>query len=90
MRKFLFILILSTASCQDKIEIIPVDHFYDIKVERLKYDKLEECKADAIFEAEQFVDQLIDKWIKSQSTKEDDFPLKPRRPNAPQKIIGQD
>ena len=65
-----------------------VDHYYDIKVEKLKISYQEECRADAIEAAEKHVDAIIDKWIKEQSTNEVDFPLKPRRPVAPKKIIG--
>lgn len=67
-----------------------MDYFYDIKVEILKREKLEECKGDAIEEAEKFVDALIDKWIKEQNSINEDFPIKPIRPSAPEKIIGKD
>jgi len=89
MRIVLFILIISSISCQKKKEITPVEYFYSIKAERLKYEKLEECKEEAIEEAEKFVDALIDKWIKTQSTSDEEFPLKPSRPRSPEKIIGK-
>lgn len=90
MRYLVVILFLSLVSCQEKKEILPVDHFYDIQKDELRYKRLEECKGDAIEEAEKFVDALIDKWIKDQSSKSEDFPIKPRRPVAPGKIIGKE
>jgi len=90
MRIVLFILIITSISCQKKKEITPVEYFYNIKTERLKYEELEDCKEEAIEEAEKFVDALIDKWIKTQSTSDDKFPLKPNRPRSPEKIIGND
>lgn len=90
MRYTLVILMLVCFSCSEKKEILPVDYFYQIQVEQMKMDKLDECKDDAIDEAEKFVDALIDKWIKEQNSNDDEFPLKPRRPSAPEKIIGKD
>lgn len=90
MRILIAILLITLISCQEKKEIIPVDHFYDIKVAQLRVEKLDECKGEAIEEAEKFVDALIDKWIKEQNKNGDDFPLKPIRPRAPEKIIGKD
>lgn len=88
MRYLAVILILCLVSCtQKKKEIPPVEFFYNIKVERLKAQKIQDCKDDAIEKAEKFVDSLIDKWIKDQSTNEVDFPMKPKRPTAPGKII---
>lgn len=89
MRIILIISLLTLLSCEKKKDITPVDYFYDIKVERLKLEKLDECKGDAIEEAEKFVDALIDKWIKEQNNNDEEFPLKPRRPSAPAKIIGE-
>lgn len=89
MRYLLIIsLLLFVFSCKEKKEILPVDHFYDIKKSELLHGRLNECKGDAIEEAEKFVDALIDKWIKEQSDNNDDFPTKPPRPVAPEKIIG--
>jgi len=90
MRILIVILILTFFSCKKEREITPVEYFYSIKTERLKYEKLEECKADAIEEAEKFVDVLIDKWIKTQSTGDEKFPAKPNRPRSPEKIIGHE
>ncbi len=90
MRYLLFILVVTCFSCKKKKEILPVDHFYQIKVEQMKMEKLDECKGNAIENAEKYVDALIDKWIKEQNNNNDDFPLKPRRPLAPEKIIGND
>jgi len=90
MRSIFLILILSCISCKKEKEIVPVEHFYNMKVERLKYEELEECKAEAIEEAEKFVDVLIDKWIKAESQNDNDFPNKPARPRSPEKIIGKD
>ena len=88
MRYLLVILALVCFSCESqKKEIPPVDFFYTAKVEQLKMEKIQECKEDAVEKAEKFVDSLIDKWIKEQNNKEIDFPSKPRRPNAPPKII---
>ena len=89
MRYLAIILFLSLSSCSSKKkEIPPVSFFYDGKVEDLKAEKLQECKEDAIENAEKFVDSLIDRWIKDQNNKEIDFPNKPTRPNAPKKILG--
>jgi len=90
MRFFIVILSVTVFSCTStKKEIPPVEYFYDIKVEELRSEKMMECKEDAIEKAEKFVDSLIDKWIKEQNNKEVDFPIKPPRPSAPDKIIGE-
>ncbi len=73
-----------------KKEIPPVEFYFDQKKENLKAEEMEECRQDAIEKAEKFVDSLIDRWIKDQNNKEINFPIKPKRPNSPDKIIGQD
>ena len=89
MRILIVILSITIFSCSSKKkEIPPVEFFYDAKVEELRMEKIAECKEDAIEKAEKFVDSLIDKWIKEQNNQEIDFPIKPPRPNAPEKIIG--
>ena len=91
MRFIIVILSFTVFSCSSKKkEIPPVEFFYDIRVEELRAEKMMDCKYDAIEKAEKFVDSLIDKWIKEQNNQEVDFPIKPPRPSAPDKIIGKE
>ena len=92
MRKLVEILMLGflvvLASCESKKEQIPsVDHFFQLKKEQAKIEKIRSCKREAISEAETQVDKLIDRWIKDQGTDTINFPRKPARPKSPDHLI---
>lgn len=75
-------------SCESKKGQIPsVDHFFQIKKEEAKTDKMRSCKRDAISEAESHVDKLIDRWIQDQGADTINFPRKPSRPRSPEHLI---
>ena len=75
-------------SCQSKKKEIPsVDHFFQLKVEKARLDRIKECKGNAIVEAEKQVDQLIDRWIKDHVADTINFPRKPARPKSPGHLL---
>ncbi len=80
--------IIFFTACESKKQQIPsVDHFFQLKKEQAKLEKIQSCKRDAISEAETQVDKLIDRWIKDQGADTINFPRKPARPRSPEHLI---
>lgn len=88
MIRLSIILVLITYSCNSaKKDVLPVSHYYDIKKNELRIQKLSECKERAINDAASYIDSIIDKIADKKKLDTLVFPTKPIRPNRPNKPL---
>lgn len=76
-------------SCQDPLpdKKALIKQYYSEKVNKLKVDKLKQCREDILVEVEMKIDSLIDNFINADLLDTLRFPVKPVKPNHPDHII---
>ena len=67
----------------DKIEKLDFDDLLEKRYQELIDKQLSECQSKAEIEAEQRIDSLIDKLLKTDLLDTLEFPEKPARPDRP-------
>ena len=93
MRFFYFSIVitisLTLASCKSELpdRQTLIDEYYEKKENEFLNQKRNNCKKEAVVEAQVVIDSLLDNWVNANLFDTLNFPKKPSKPQTPDHII---
>lgn len=88
---FVICLLLTFAACGPELPDGPllIQEILDARIKEHIHQKDNDCKADALADAEEHVDSIVHKMLNADLVDSLEFPSRPVKPHRPDGIIGK-